>query len=374
MTFQPGAAVYTQGFGTRPESVEVPHYDVRAPVGTDVGPFFPIGKRWIFVGTAEYVLLSLSVSQGVTTANWSLLGTDTGSLATLSDGSTTVTPTAGNIEILGTPAEITSTGTNSPGAITLSLPSAVTTPGSLTTTTTLAVGTNATVAGTLGVTGATTLGTVAATNGTFSGTLGVTGLTTLGALTQVGTASINASGAGVTTIGTGGTGAVDIGNATGNTAITGTLTSSGAITATTGGITASAGGASVTGTTTINTTGAATTSIGTGGTGAVNIGNATGGTAVSGSLSLPTAGGKLIIHDATAGSDSVGVTTLVGGTSTVHTTAIDGASLVFVSVGTPGGTQGFLSVPPASYVSGTSFVINSSNVADISTVNYWIIN
>lgn len=55
-------------------------------------------------------------------------------------------------------------------------------------------------------------------------TLTVSGLSTLGALTQVGTASINASGAAVTTIGTGGTGAVNIGNATGGIAATGNMT------------------------------------------------------------------------------------------------------------------------------------------------------
>ncbi len=70
-------------------------------------------------------------------------------------------------------------------------------------------------------------------------TLNVSGLSTLAALTQVGTASINASGAAVTTIGTGGTGAVNIGNATGNTAVTGTLTTSAGITATTGNLTLS---------------------------------------------------------------------------------------------------------------------------------------
>lgn len=52
--------------------------------------------------------------------------------------------------------------------------------------------------------------------------------------------------------------------------------------------TISGGGASVTGTTGINTTGAAVTTIGTGGTGAVNIGNATGNTAVTGSLTTTT--------------------------------------------------------------------------------------
>lgn len=69
---------------------------------------------------------------------------------------------------------------------------------------------------------ATTLSTTgAATVGT---TLGVTGTTTLAALNQVGTTHINISGAATTVIATGGTGALQIGNATGNTALTGALT------------------------------------------------------------------------------------------------------------------------------------------------------
>ena len=54
--------------------------------------------------------------------------------------------------------------------------------------------------------------------------------------TVLGTVNINATGAALTTIGTGGTGAVHIGNATGNTAVTGSLTASLAIQATGGAI------------------------------------------------------------------------------------------------------------------------------------------
>lgn len=104
----------------------------------------------------------------------------------------------------------------------------------------------------------------------------------------LGTVHVNTSGAGVTTINTGGTGALNLGNATGNTAVTGSLTASTGLVATTGGLTVSAGGASIVGTTGINASGSAVTTIGTGGTGAVNIGNATGNTAVTGSLTAST--------------------------------------------------------------------------------------
>src|ERR1017187_4342308 len=213
MPFQPGANINTVAFGNRPENVEVPHLDVRAPTTLDYN--YPIGKRWVVIGTSEYVLLSISTAGGVAAANWSLNGTDTGALNTLSDDSaTTVTPVAGNIQIAGTAAQIATTAGS--GVITLSIPSVFTAPGSIASTTpftsgtSLAVTTSATVGTTLAVTGTTTLAAVNATNGSFSGTLGVTGTSTLHALTQTGTASINGSGAGVTTIGTGGTGATNI--------------------------------------------------------------------------------------------------------------------------------------------------------------------
>jgi len=130
MTIPPGGNLYTQGFGSRPENVEVPHIDTRAPTTTDI--LYPVGKRWINTSSnTDYTLTSFSSSGGTLTANWTLLGTNTGALNTLSDGTTTVNPTAGNIEILGTASQITSTGTNGPGAITLSLPTTMVVPGSL---------------------------------------------------------------------------------------------------------------------------------------------------------------------------------------------------------------------------------------------------
>jgi trimeric autotransporter adhesin len=62
-----------------------------------------------------------------------------------------------------------------------------------------------------------------------------------GGASITGTTTINTTGSATTTIGTGGTGAVNIGNATGNTSVTGTLTTSAGITATTGNIVATAG-------------------------------------------------------------------------------------------------------------------------------------
>jgi hypothetical protein len=68
-----------------------------------------------------------------------------------------------------------------------------------------------------------------------------------------------------------------------------------------------------------------------------------------------------------------GVATLVGGTVTVSTPYVQTADKILICRNTPAGTVGDLSVPAASVVAGTSFVINSANAADTSTVN-WAIN
>ncbi len=114
------------------------------------------------------------------------------------------------------------------------------------------------------------------------------------------------------------------------------------------------GPTTLTGTTLINTTGAAATTIGTGGTGAVNIGNATGNTAVTGALSTTTTltGGTGVIATtggvtasagnivatlgditATAGSMSAG-TTVTAGTGITSTTGNIVATAGAVSAGT----------------------------------------
>lgn len=61
---------------------------------------------------------------------------------------------------------------------------------------------------------------------------------TPGPISLTGTTNINTTGAAVTTIGTGGTGAVNIGNATGNTSVTGTLSATGTISSSAGSVTA----------------------------------------------------------------------------------------------------------------------------------------
>src|SRR6188768_1490309 len=107
MPFQPGAMVYTQAFGSRPENVEVPHLDVRAPTTADSN--YPVGKRWIdSVGNNEYTLTSFSTSLGITTANWATLGSASGTFNALT-ATTTVTAGTG---ITATTGNITATTGN----------------------------------------------------------------------------------------------------------------------------------------------------------------------------------------------------------------------------------------------------------------------
>lgn len=71
--FQDGAMVNTVAFGSRPENVEVPHNDTRAPTPQDVR--YPIGKRWIDkLAFNEYVLMNFVTTIGITTAVWEFLG------------------------------------------------------------------------------------------------------------------------------------------------------------------------------------------------------------------------------------------------------------------------------------------------------------
>lgn len=251
-------------------------------------------------------------------------------IATLTGGSGgALSPTTGNFNILGTANQLTSTGSGS--TITFSIPATFTAPGSVASTTTLTAGSS------LSVTTSATVGT----------TLGVTGVTTLAGLTQLGTASINASGAGVTTIGTGGTGATNIGNATGNTAVTGSLTATTSLTATLGAI-----------------------------------------TATNGNLVLVAAGNKMlrssVATTTTGGANSIGSVTLVAGTATVATTAVTTNSLIQIwrqSIGATGAAAlGELSV--GTITNGSSFVINAALTAtatslattDVSVVGWEIIN
>jgi len=133
--FQPGANVYTQGFGSRPENVEVPHYDVRAPTTTDVN--YPLGKWWLYVGNSLWYLLSLSSAGGSLSANWIQIASASGDI----------------LSVIGTANQITAATTA--GIVTLSTPTTFIAPGSIASTTTITAATGLTV----------TFGNITATNG-----------------------------------------------------------------------------------------------------------------------------------------------------------------------------------------------------------------
>lgn len=244
MSFQPGANLYTQGFGSRAEGVEVPHIERRDPTTTDVN--YPVGKTWLNnISNTQFILYSFSVSNGVTVANWDTFTLPSGGLDTLSNGTTKVSPDGtGNIAINGTSNQITVTSNPGSNNLTLSIPSSVITPGNLTVTGDLLVN------GTSSLNGAVTVHSASSdininqsvadsgvirigTNGGNSPIIGISaGVLALGQqnnnvnINTSGFGSVNISGGnGNTTInGSGGTGTVDIGsNGGGAITITGNV-------------------------------------------------------------------------------------------------------------------------------------------------------
>lgn len=114
MPFQPGSNNYTQGFGSNPENVEVPHLDVRDPTTTDI--LYPVGKRWVnTVGNTVWDLTSFSATGGVTSATWIVLSTGgTVSSVTGTPNQILASPTTGAVvvSLIGpyTPATYTAHG------------------------------------------------------------------------------------------------------------------------------------------------------------------------------------------------------------------------------------------------------------------------
>ena len=111
MTIQPGAVLYTQGLGSRPEGVEVPHLDVRAPTIYDIK--FPVGKRWIDqVGQSTYTLVDFISTSNVVQAVWvqesasSTFASITAQNFYTADASTGLDISANEITALGTSTNI----------------------------------------------------------------------------------------------------------------------------------------------------------------------------------------------------------------------------------------------------------------------------
>lgn len=127
MTFQPGAALYSQAFGTVPAGVSFPVYVSAAPTSTlTQGPFgiFQLGQRLIWPNNGEYVLLGLTETNNILSANWVQTASATGSGNVLS-----VTGTANQIN-----------AAPNTGNVILSLPTPLIVPGSIAAATTITAG------------------------------------------------------------------------------------------------------------------------------------------------------------------------------------------------------------------------------------------
>jgi hypothetical protein len=157
MTFPGYTNNYSQNAGLTPSIPYNVHADVRAPVSTDVN--YVIGTWWLYKGNSLWYLLSQSTANAVLSSTWIEISTSSGDV----------------LSVLGTTNQITVITTA--GVATVSLPSAITTPGSLTTTTTLTA----------------TLGNITATNGNFVATTSGTGLV-LTPVTGSGTTTATANG------------------------------------------------------------------------------------------------------------------------------------------------------------------------------------
>lgn len=336
MTSQNGAMLYTQGFGSRPENVEIPIIQNRAPTAQDTQKgFLPIGKRWIDeTNNAEYVLTSYSTSGGPLTANWIFLGSAAGSL----------------IAVAGTANQITST--TAAGTATLTLPATVIAPGSIASTTTISAGTGLTV----------TTGDFLVSNGDIINSHSDAGTdVTIEVTNSDNTNAASRSGVEIATGGASsgdpylsfqisGVGASTMTMGLDNSASDLFVISNSAAIGTSNALTLSQAGALT-----------ATTSL------TANLGDIT---ATNGNIVRGMAGNKdvysSVATDGTAGANSAGTATLAGGTITINTTAVTASSQIRLyrqGIGATGAAAlGILTL--GTVTAGASFVIESVQAAD----------
>lgn len=329
--------------------------------------------------------------------NWISLGSGTtGAIVTLTGGSGgALSPTAGNMNLLGTANQITSTGSGS--TITFSIPSTFIAPGSIASTTSITAGNGLTV----------TLGNLVVSAGNISTTVGsISSATTVTAGTGLtittGDLTISSGDANVT-------GNVVASKSSAGADVTIQATNSDNTNAASrAGVEIAAGGASggdpylsfqisgvgastmtmgldnsasdlfvISNSAAIGTNNALTlsqagalnltTSITAGTTLTATLGDIT---ATNGNIVRGTAGNKDVYSSVatttTAGANSAGTVTLVGGTATVSTTAVTADSKIRLTrqgVGATGANPlGLLSV--GTITAATSFVINAWSAAD----------
>jgi hypothetical protein len=119
MTFQPGYAAYTQGFGTAPAGVSFPFYGAVAPTSANVqGNFgtFQLGQWWIVPNVGAWVLVGLTTSGGALSATWEQAVSASGDVLSVTGTANQIlaSPTTGNVvlSLIGpyTPATYTAHG------------------------------------------------------------------------------------------------------------------------------------------------------------------------------------------------------------------------------------------------------------------------
>lgn len=284
--------------------------------------------------------------------DWIALGSGTtGAVVTLTgDTGGALSPTAGNINILGG-SGVTVTGSGS------TLTVALTGGGVAIDSFVPDAGTNPVVPSALGViTMAGTASQITTTGGlnslTFSIPSAFIAPGSIVATTTVASTTTMTAGTGLT---------VTTGNAT---------VSAGNIVATLGNITASAGNIAATlGSVAAGTAVTAGTSI------TATLGNIT---ATNGNVVLGTAGNKIISTSVaattTAGANSFGTVTLVGGAAIVSTTAALTASMIQLTIQSLGTVAVPMAVGVTARTNGVSFTITSSDATDTSVIAWMIIN
>ncbi len=151
----------------------VPMIIAKGAPSNSANKLYPSGYLWLsdlHLGGTGALYVQAGSTSGI--ANWSLLSAASGALNSLSDGTITVTPSGGNIAIVGTANQITTLGSNAAHEITISLPAAITTPGTLTVTGAATFNGLVTLNAGIAITGGLTVDTLTSTGATNLATTG----------------------------------------------------------------------------------------------------------------------------------------------------------------------------------------------------------
>jgi len=354
MGFQPGANLYTQGFGSRPENVEVPHIDTRSPGPSDVN--YPIGKHWINqTDDSSHVLTSISALGGTLQAFWISTGGGSTSIAEINNNS----PVGGNYTLAGTTNQISVAQTT--GTTIFSIPTSPQLPGTVTS----ASGFTATTGNITA-----TLGDIIATNGNIQAAGNIIASKSASAATvsmQV-TNSNNTTGTSnaALEVATGG-------SSSGDPTVSFEISGVGVATMTMGLDNSASDIFTISNSGTLGTNNALTLT--QAGALTTTAGITSGGSVTVNGSSLTLAALPNRINITTGANSSAGTSdAMVAGSVTVNTNVVSSDSLIFVIPA----VLGTVTTPKAAYISAkvasTSFTITSEDATDTSTWNYLIIN